>query len=442
MKKFYLLFFCLSVCAIVMNAQVNKLTDLSPIDRPALKSASAEMQFTENGNGTTDCTINALILHADYDYWAADVKSSLMATGKFDSIGIYDFRLNPNVTLADLQYFDAAIVWTDYYGTYPQTGQALKDYMDQGGGVVTSVLSNYASNNIVLDPNYAVVSAAITYGFANQTLNTVFDPTHPIMKGVSGFSFYNFFHSGASLNPSSTLIADWDNGQPLVSVRENIGVNNARAVDINMFAPYAYSTPDAVLLMANSLLWVSQACECPSDITVDNDPGVCGAVVLYNIPSASGADVNQIDTTGLKSGNLFPIGVTPQAWELDFGDGIKDTCSFTVTVVDAEAPVIDCPGDTVVSTDQGECHAVVNYKIPEIIAFSDTFIQGQAYTECDLWLSFCSQLLSDYQYTRLTMKGTYDPDGVTLTDPAKIQQIANALREGVFLQVSDTPKGS
>ncbi|MDD4755939.1 MAG: hypothetical protein PHG29_07650, partial [Prolixibacteraceae bacterium] len=145
-KLYFLLSIAFSLFTICLNAQVTKMTDLDPRGKINLKSVNSEMQFLQNGDETTDCTINALILHADYDYWAVDVKSSLMATGKFDSIGIYDFFLNPNVTLADLQYYDAVIVWTDYYGTYPQTGQALKDYMDQGGGVVTSVLSNYASN--------------------------------------------------------------------------------------------------------------------------------------------------------------------------------------------------------------------------------------------------------------------------------------------------------
>ncbi|MDD4145362.1 MAG: hypothetical protein PHN68_12090, partial [Prolixibacteraceae bacterium] len=207
MKKFYFLFFSFSLIFTIANAQNIKLTDLYPDSRPALKSASTEMQFMQDG--TTDCTINALILHADMDYYADDVKTGLMATGKFDSIGIYDFYLNPNVTLADLQYYDAVIVWTDYFGTYPQTGQALEDYMDQGGGVVTAVLSNYASNDIVLSSDYAVVTAAAGYNSSTVSLNTVFDPAHPIMDGVSTFSVTTFYHTGASLNPSSTLIADW-----------------------------------------------------------------------------------------------------------------------------------------------------------------------------------------------------------------------------------------
>jgi len=176
---------------------------------------------------------------------------------------------------------------------------------------------------------------------------------------------------------------------------------------------------------------------CSEDTILNNDPGVCGAVVSYNIPSASGADIRQIDTTNLTTGDLFPVGVTYQAWELDFGDEEKDTCSFTITVIDSEAPVFDCPADITVNTAPGECHAVVNYEMPDVIAFSDTFIRYQTYGNCSKWETFCSQLLSDYQYTRLTMKGTYDPVGVTLTDPVKILQIANALREGVFLQVND-----
>jgi hypothetical protein len=98
-----------------------------------------------------------------------------------------------------------------------------------------------------------------------------------------------------------------------------------------------------------------------------------------------------------------------------------------------------CPEDTILDNDPWVCGAVVNYEIPEMVAFSDTFIQGQAYGNCNKWETFCSELLPEYNYTKLTMKGTYDTLGVSLTDPAKIQQIANALHEGVFLQVNDIP---
>ena len=442
MKKFYLIFLSVLVFTFSAFAQVKNLSDSYPDKIKILKSANtfSASQFLQQEEGYSGCQIDALILYSDdADIGeAASVQSNLMATGRFTSVSLLSFYPDPGITVSDLQDYDAVIVYMNTGGhDYSSVSQALRDYLDSGGGVVTSILTNHDIWNLNLGSDYAVVGTAGSYSWNNISFATIYDPAHPVMDGITSLSLNTYFHINAPLNSGSTLIADWNNGQPAVAVRENIGTNNARAVDLNLWPRDTYNDTNAVLLMANSLLWVSQACDCPSDMTVDNDPGVCGAVVSYNIPSASGTLVTQIDTTGLTRGDVFPVGVTPQAWEIDFGDEIKDTCSFTITVVDSEAPVIDCPGDTVVSTDPGECHAVVNYQIPDIIAFSDTFIQNQVYGNCSNWETFCSQLLSDFQYTRLTMKGTYDPAGVTLTDPAKILQIANAMREGYDVSLTD-----
>ena len=442
MKKLYFFLFSILLITLSSNAQVKNLSDSYPEKQSYLKNADtfSTSQYLQQEDGYSGCQIAALILYSDAsDYGeAANFQSNLMATGRFTSVSLLSFYPNPGITVSDLQDYDAVIVYMNTGGhDYSSVSQALRDYLDSGGGVVSCVLTNYDIWNLNLGSDYAVFGTAGGYTSGNVSSATIYDPAHPILDEITTFSFNTYFHQYAPLNTGSAVIADWNNGQPAVAVRENIGTNNARAVDLNFWPRDTYTDPNAVLLMANSLLWASQQCDCPDDITVDNDQGVCGAVVSYNIPSPSGAQVTKIDTSGFTSGDVFPVGTTPQTWEIDFDGELKDTCSFTITVVDSEAPVIDCPGDTVVSTDPGECHAVVNYKIPDVIAFSDTFIHNQVYEGCDLWLSFCSQLLSDYQYTRLTMKGTYDPVGVTLTDPALILQIANSLREGTDVTVND-----
>jgi hypothetical protein len=48
-------------------------------------------------------------------------------------------------------------------------------------------------------------------------------------------------------------------------------------------------------------------------------------------------------------------------------------------------------------------------------------------TQCLVWRSFVAQL-TVRSYTLLTMRGTFDPIGVTITDPSTIANIALALR--------------
>ena len=62
------------------------------------------------------------------------------------------------------------------------------------------------------------------------------------------------------------------------------------------------------------------------------------------------------------------------------------------------------------------------------IIYSQSFANGVTpSSECTAWLTFQSQLISR-PYTSLTIKGSIDPTGITLTNPSIILDIANALR--------------
>ncbi len=104
---------------------------------------------------------------------------------------------------------------------------------------------------------------------------------------------------------------------------------------------------------------------CPANITVSNDKGVCGAVVIYQVPfsdNCPGATIQQ--TAGLASGATFPVGVTTNTFEVTDAHGHTSTCTFTVTVIDNENPSITCPADITANNTTGTCGAVVNYTAP------------------------------------------------------------------------------
>jgi hypothetical protein len=100
---------------------------------------------------------------------------------------------------------------------------------------------------------------------------------------------------------------------------------------------------------------------CPGDITVNTDPGKCGAVVIYSVTSSDncpGAVLEQL--SGLPSGSLFPVGTTTNTFKVTDASGNSATCSFAVTVVDAEPPVLTCPANKTVNTDPGQCYATLD----------------------------------------------------------------------------------
>lgn len=84
-------------------------------------------------------------------------------------------------------------------------------------------------------------------------------------------------------------------------------------------------------------------------------------VISYNAPSVP--TFTQI--AGLPSGSLFPIGTTTNVIVGNAGGGNTDTCTFTVTVVDNENPVLaSMPSAISVSADAGLCSATVSWTEP------------------------------------------------------------------------------
>jgi len=88
---------------------------------------------------------------------------------------------------------------------------------------------------------------------------------------------------------------------------------------------------------------------CPGDIDTVNDPGKCYAVVYYTPPDDAYLD------SGLDSGSNFPVGATIVTFQ---SNGGTHSCSFTVTITDAEPPEIFCPENIIQSSSLGDCQTV------------------------------------------------------------------------------------
>ncbi|MFZ2898274.1 MAG: LamG-like jellyroll fold domain-containing protein, partial [Saprospiraceae bacterium] len=89
------------------------------------------------------------------------------------------------------------------------------------------------------------------------------------------------------------------------------------------------------------------AITCPSNISVNNDPGQCCAVVNYTAPIGTDNCTGQstAQTAGQASGFCFPLGVTTNTFVVTDAANLTASCSFTVTVTDSEIPVITLLGD-------------------------------------------------------------------------------------------------
>uniref|UniRef100_UPI00258A52D8 HYR domain-containing protein n=1 Tax=Algoriphagus sp. TaxID=1872435 RepID=UPI00258A52D8 len=103
----------------------------------------------------------------------------------------------------------------------------------------------------------------------------------------------------------------------------------------------------------------------PTNIEVNTDSGVCGAVVTWAEPNATDNCGIESFTTDFASGDLFQIGETTVTYTATDIHGNAETASFTVTVADLEKPVItNIPANIEASTGEGICGAVVTWTEP------------------------------------------------------------------------------
>jgi hypothetical protein len=104
---------------------------------------------------------------------------------------------------------------------------------------------------------------------------------------------------------------------------------------------------------------------CPPDITVDADPGRCDARVTMTARVTDNCSVDSLryfwGSTEISNPFTFSLGTTTVRAEARDAAGNVATCSFHVTVRDAQPPGVTCPPDKTVNTDAGRCSATVPF---------------------------------------------------------------------------------
>jgi HYR domain len=104
---------------------------------------------------------------------------------------------------------------------------------------------------------------------------------------------------------------------------------------------------------------------CNQDVSVNSDPGVCGATVNLTVP-ATNDNCGVASVTSDHSSNLFPVGSTIVKWTVTDNSGNIATCNQTVTVTDNEKPVITCPTSITTVTDAAVSYATITLLQPMV----------------------------------------------------------------------------
>ena len=152
--------------------------------------------------------------------------------------------------------------------------------------------------------------------------------------------------------------------------------------------------------------------DCPADIVVFLGPGECSAFVNYVVTAdaicgGSVVTIEQIDTSGLTSGDAFPIGTTIQTYRA-FNNADTAECSFTITVVEFDGPVVMACNDTVNVSVDANCEAHI---------FADMILEGDQYGCYDDFIITVEGFGTDTGWIVVTGVPVNECYTITITDP-------------------------
>ena len=224
-------------------------------------------------------------------------------------------------------------------------------------GVIGTALGEYVLESVVIN---------VEGGSAQDLLFAIQAPGVPapwVMGAFAGGTdgtdtAVDLTFTDASLNNYS----DWTGGAPAADYFPLQGAfNDALAgLDINgeWFIIVQGNGEDTATVNSFCINWAMSSGDAPEifcidDFAADNDEGVCGAVVNFAPPIAIDAEDGVLDaqfivqTGGIETGGFFPVGDNDVTFTATDSHGNETSCTFVITVNDAEAPVAVCQAVTV-----------------------------------------------------------------------------------------------
>ena len=182
---------------------------------------------------------------------------------------------------------------------------------------------------------------------------------------------FNPLICGAQLAPPVLMGTSYDCVPPRIGIWSgssnhffNMGTTVQQYRIIDDFQNYNTCTY-SVTVVDNNILSVT----CPSDLTVNNDPGQCSAY----IPNPGRPIVTPFYSQSCMTATLtapfapnyptFPIGTTQVHYSV-VANGQTGSCSWNVTVLNTEKPHIVSPPNIVQAVNTGSCGNVINFTAP------------------------------------------------------------------------------
>gem|GEM_PF-2491077 len=194
--------------------------------------------------------------------------------------------------------------------------------------------SNCSFNITVRDTEVPVITcpANISVGTDAGNCSASVNTPDPVTSDNCGILIQSWSLSGATTGNSTTS-----------------GINNLGTYVFNKgVTTVTYTVVDAADLISSCSYTVTveddkvPVITCASNITATTPVGFCTAIVNYTINATDNCPgVTTQLVAGPASGSAFPLGVTTVTWKaVDAAGNSSANCSFTVTVLDGQLPVI------------------------------------------------------------------------------------------------------
>ncbi|MGC8875202.1 MAG: carboxypeptidase regulatory-like domain-containing protein, partial [Chloroflexia bacterium] len=205
------------------------------------------------------------VLLVSPDSTMGDISSLLTTLAAFPDLNVTvwdNYQGNP--TAADLAPYQVVIFGNDY--TWESAGldkvavgNALADYIDNGGKVIESLYAQscfdqWGFGGRYMTDGYSPFTCATTDNWNPATMN-ILQPTHPVMQGVT--SIQDFWgHQNPGLRSGAELLASWSgSGYNAVAVNENVVALN------QLIFHSADWAGDVGTLLHNAIVWLAGAGE-------------------------------------------------------------------------------------------------------------------------------------------------------------------------------------
>ncbi|HWX21123.1 MAG TPA: immunoglobulin domain-containing protein [Candidatus Binatia bacterium] len=199
--------------------------------------------------------------------WNTDVQNKILGTGLIPQVDAFLVNTGyPVPAPSDLRGYQAVLVYSDQgFNDNTNLGNALADYVDQGGGVALATFVFWNSQGLSIQGRL-VTGGYLPFTTGTQTnetdLTLVKDlPLHPLLDGVASFDggAASFHNSPIATAAGATLVAHWSDGQPLVAAKD---IAPGRCPGLNFYPPsndaaggFWLPGTDGARLMADALLW-------------------------------------------------------------------------------------------------------------------------------------------------------------------------------------------